>query len=192
VIVVFFIIGLVASLAVGWFVFPKFLYSEKEQPLKFNHKIHLDAVDKGCESCHFFREDGTFSGAPKLAQCTGCHQSVQGDSKDEEKFVNEFVKKGVEVPWLIYSKQPDCVYFSHIAHVKGAGMSCDQCHGNMSGSESPKTYSQNRISGYSRDIWGRNISGFHTHPWEAMKMDDCGNCHLETMQDKGACFQCHK
>ncbi|MDA8403684.1 MAG: cytochrome C [Desulfobacteraceae bacterium] len=192
VIVFFFIVGLAASLYVGWFVFPKLLYSEKKQPIDFNHKAHMGVVDKGCESCHFLREDGTFSGVPKLAQCKGCHESPQGDSKDEATFVNDYVAKGIEVPWKIYSKQPPCVFFSHVAHIKAAGMECTECHGDIGDSESMKPYKQNRISGYSQDIWGKRISGIHKNTWDGMKMNDCGKCHLEKMGDKGACFQCHK
>ncbi|MEN8780824.1 MAG: menaquinone reductase multiheme cytochrome c subunit QrcA, partial [Desulfobacterales bacterium] len=123
-IILFFIIGFVASLAVGWVVFPQLLYSQKEQPVAFNHALHNELVDAGCESCHFFREDGSYSGVPKIAQCIDCHEEVQGDSEAEEYFVTEFVQKGREVPWLIYSRQPPCVFFSHAAHVKKAGMDC--------------------------------------------------------------------
>ncbi|MGA8280474.1 MAG: cytochrome c3 family protein, partial [Desulfobacterales bacterium] len=77
-IILFFIVGFVASLVLGWVVFPKLLYSQKEQPVEFNHALHNELVDAGCESCHFFREDGSYSGAPKLAQCIDCHEEVQG------------------------------------------------------------------------------------------------------------------
>ena len=188
----FFITGFVASLAAGWFVFPELLYSKKEQPFNFNHSIHMDLVEEGCESCHFFREDGSYSGLQKLESCVECHEEVQGDTEDEEIFVTEYVEKGIEVPWLVYSKQPVCVYFSHAAHVKAAEMECAECHGPVGESESLKTYEENRITGYSRDIWGKNISGMKTNSWDRMKMDDCAACHLETMGSKGACFQCHK
>ncbi|MGD9246828.1 MAG: cytochrome c3 family protein, partial [Desulfobacteraceae bacterium] len=72
-ILLFFIIGLALSLVVGWAVFPKVLYSKKNQPFDFSHNLHMELVDEGCESCHFFREDGTFSGSPRLAQCIDCH-----------------------------------------------------------------------------------------------------------------------
>ncbi|MDX9818915.1 MAG: cytochrome c3 family protein, partial [Desulfococcus multivorans] len=75
----FFIVGLVASLIVGWVIFPKLLYSQKRQPFDFNHKLHNELVGEGCESCHFFREDGSYAGVPKLAQCIDCHESVQGE-----------------------------------------------------------------------------------------------------------------
>lgn len=192
VIVLFFIVGFAASMAFGWLVFPKLLYSEKNQPFDFNHKAHLDLVDNGCESCHVFREDGTYAGVPTLAQCADCHQDVQGESKDEEIFVNEYVANEKEVPWLIYSKQPDCVFFSHAAHVKTAQMECKDCHGDIGESESLKTYRENRISGYSQDIWGENIARFQKNPWDGMKMNDCARCHKEKMGSKGPCFQCHK
>jgi hypothetical protein len=128
-IILFFMIGFVLSLVVGWVIFPKLLYSQKKQPIDFNHVMHLELVDEGCESCHFFRDDGSFAGVPTMAQCIDCHEEVQGDTENEIKFVEEYVQKDREVPWLVYSKQPQCVYFSHIAHVKMANMDCVTCHG---------------------------------------------------------------
>ncbi|MCK5485608.1 MAG: cytochrome c3 family protein, partial [Desulfobacterales bacterium] len=90
-IILFFIVGLIASLIVGWVIFPQLLYSQKRQPVGFNHALHNEEVDNECESCHFFREDGTYSGVPKLAQCIECHEEVQGEDPEEAKFVNEYV-----------------------------------------------------------------------------------------------------
>ncbi len=198
-VILFFILGLVASLIVGWVVFPKLLYSQKKQPFDFNHELHNEEVEEGCESCHIFREDGTYAGVPKLAQCIDCHEEAQGETEDEERFVNEYVAQGREVPWLIYSKQPDCVFFSHTAHVKGAGMDCAVCHGPIGESTSLKIYEENRITGLSRDIWGKNIAGLKKNTWDRMKMDDCAECHVKNnvkqssvQTGKGACFVCHK
>ena len=198
-IILFFILGLLASLIMGWIIFPKLLYSQKKQPIDFNHAFHVAEVDNGCESCHFFRKDGTFSGAPKLEQCIDCHEEIQGVDPDEIKFVEEYVSKGREVPWLIYSKQPDCVFFSHAAHIKGAGMDCVNCHGHIGETESLKVYEENRITGYSRDIWGKSIAGFKKNTWDRMKMDDCSECHVKegvrqgsVQTAKGGCFVCHK
>lgn len=197
--ILFFIVGLAASLIVGWVIFPKLLYSQKKQPFDFNHALHSTLVDNGCESCHFFREDGSYAGVPKLEQCAGCHEDVQGETADEAVFVNEYVKNGREVPWLVYSRQPDCVFFSHAAHVKSGKMDCKTCHGPIGESETLKPYEENRITGYSRDIWGKNIAGFKKNTWDRMKMDDCAECHgkLGVKQNsvqtgKEACFVCHK
>jgi hypothetical protein len=198
-IILFFMIGFVLSLVVGWVVFPKLLYSQKKQPIDFNHVQHMELVDEGCESCHFFREDGSFSGAPTLAQCIDCHEEVQGDTPNEIKFVEAYVQKDREVPWLIYAKQPQCVYFSHVAHVKMGNMDCVTCHGYIGESTELPIYEQNRISLYSRNIWGKNIGGFKKNTWDRMKMDDCAECHgkegvrqASVQTGKGGCFVCHK
>jgi hypothetical protein len=198
-ITLFFILGFVASLIVGWVLFPKLLYSQKEQPVEFNHALHNELVDEGCESCHFFRDDGTYSGVPKLAQCIDCHEEVQGDSEAEEYFVTEYVQKEREVPWLIYARQPPCVFFSHVAHVKKGGMDCVTCHGHIGESESLRVYEENRISFYSRDIWGQRISGLKKNSWDRMKMNDCSECHVRenvnqgsVQTEKGGCFVCHR
>lgn len=197
-IILFFMLGLIASLIVGWVIFPQVLYSQKKQPVDFNHILHNDEVEDGCESCHFFRDDGTFSGVPKLSQCIDCHEEVNGEDPEEAKFVNEYVAKEREVPWLIYSRQPSNVFFSHAAHVKMAEMECVTCHGDIGESENLKVYEENRISGYSRDIWGKNIAGFKRNTWDRMKMDDCSECHQKesvnqnsVQTHKGGCFVCH-
>ncbi len=197
-IILFFILGLAASLIVGWVVFPKVLYSQKKQPIEFNHALHNELVEDGCESCHFFREDGSYHGVPTLDQCIECHEEVNGEDPEEARFVNEFVANNREVPWLIYSRQPQNVFFSHVAHVKMGEMDCVTCHGHIGESESLPIYKQNRISGYSIDIWGRNISGIKRNSWDRMKMDDCAECHrregvnqnsVQTL--RGGCFVCH-
>jgi len=198
-IILFFVLGFVVCLVIGWWVFPKLLYSQKKQPIAFNHKLHVVEVEDGCDSCHYFREDGSFSGVPTLEDCTACHSEAIGESEDEAVFMAEYVYKGREVPWYVYAKQPDCVFFSHAAHVKMGHMECDTCHGDIGESETPKVYEENRLTGYSRDIWGKNIAGIKKNTYDRMKMDDCAECH-ETMTGRrtsvqtqyDACFVCHK
>ncbi len=190
-----FLVGLVVMLIVGWVIFPELLYSEKEQPVQFNHELHMYEVYNGCESCHYFREDGTFSGVPTLNECIDCHEYPIGNTEAELNFVDNYVAQGKEVPWLIYSRQPDCVFFSHAAHVVKAEMACKTCHGPIETSTSLKPYEENRLTGYSRDIWGKELTGisfFKDHVWQSMKMDDCARCHKEQMGSQGECFQCHK
>jgi hypothetical protein len=193
VILLFFLIGFVGSMLSGWLVFPDLLYSEKEQPIDFDHQLHMGVVYEGCQSCHYFREDGQFSGIPDLYSCSSCHQFVQGTDPEEEKFVNEYVLPNKEVPWLVYSKQPDCVFFSHAAHVKGADMECATCHGDYGHSTQTRTYQENRITGYSRDIWGYNIARLGEPKYgRRMKMNDCADCHERMTGHKGYCFECHQ
>ncbi|MBU2490118.1 MAG: cytochrome c family protein [Proteobacteria bacterium] len=211
------IVAAYASLLIGWVVFPMLLYAKYEQPINFNHSLHVDETGD-CESCHYFREDGSYAGLPGNDVCTGCHSDVMGSDPEEIKYVEEYVNKDREVDWYVYSRQPDCVFFSHAAHVLKGEMECETCHGDVGAEESTRPYYVNRLTGYSRDIWGENISGINNHDWSAltsahageddgedghgegggftmksMKMDDCADCHLHMKGvEREGCFVCHK
>ncbi|MBU1340376.1 MAG: cytochrome c family protein [Proteobacteria bacterium] len=191
--VIFFIVAFVVCFLSGTLLFPKLLYSKKEQPFNFDHALHVEEAGD-CDSCHSLREDGSYAGIPKLATCLDCHsEDPLGETEDEAVFVEEYVSKEKEVPWYIYSRQPDCVFFSHAAHLKGEKPTdCITCHGPIGESTSLKPYEENRITGYSRDIWGKNIFGIKKHSWDRMKMDDCAECHKKETGHQGYCFQCHK
>ncbi len=189
-----FIAGFALLQVVGWFLFPVVLYGTKTQPINFSHKAHVESAGVSCEDCHQFRDDGTFAGIPTIAKCKECHESQVSESPEEAKLVNEYVAKDKEVPWLVYARQPDCVFFSHAAHVKLGNMDCTTCHGHHGETDSLRPYQYNRLTKYSRDIWGKRISGiaaFKKNPWESMKMDDCGDCHKKK-HVSNACFVCHK
>ena len=167
----FVLAGLVPALIVGWLIFPMALYSSQEQPFNFSHVVHTnpdigiegETEQELCMYCHYFREDGTFVGIPGMETCTMCHDDPEfpyGESEDEKIFLEKYVAEGKEVPWLVYSDQPECVYFSHIAHVKMGGLTCAQCHGDHGRSEKLPVYKENRLTAYSIDIWGRNIAGY--------------------------------
>jgi len=195
---IFFLVGLIAALIVGWIVFPHVLYSEKSQPLSFSHASHGPESDAGleCEECHFFYEDGIFSGIPGIKKCMECHEDPEsplGESPEEKKLFTDYVRPEKEIPWLVYSRQPDCVYFPHIAHVKMAQIECKVCHGDFAKRKILPPYKVNRLTGYSMDIWGRNIAGYKKNTWDRMKMDDCADCHTQKgKENNNACFVCHK
>ena len=198
--------GLVPALVVGWLVFPMLLYSKQQQPFNFNHALHMhpEIVEgiKGntnaekCLYCHEFYEDGSFAGIPKVETCIKCHKDPEmpwGETLDEEIFMKEYVAKKKEVPWLSYSRQPDCVYFSHIAHIKLGELDCTVCHGHHAETLVLPEHRKNRISGYSINIWGSNIAGLKSNSWDRMKMDDCAECHTKKgHEENNACFVCHK
>jgi menaquinone reductase, multiheme cytochrome c subunit len=199
----YFVAGLAAALVIGWVLFPMALYSKEEQPVKFSHAIHTnpDLVEgeteaERCAYCHSFRDDGSFTGIPTLSKCMDCHddpESPLGESPEEKKFLEGYLAGQKEIPWRQYYTQPDCVYFSHIPHVKNGEIECKTCHGDHGSSESLPVYKKNRISGYSINIWGENISGHKTNIWDRMKMDDCAECHTKKGHEaNNDCFVCHK
>ncbi len=203
---VYFAVGLISALFVGWVLFPIILYSHQEQPLNFSHAIHTDPDiisgmggdgDVGtCLHCHTFRDDGSFAGIPKLEVCMECHNDPEylwGESPDEVELLNKYVAEGKEIPWLSYFRQPDSVYFSHIAHVKMGNIDCRTCHGAHAETHQLPVYKKNRLTGYSINVWGENITGYKSNIWDRMKMDDCAECHVKSgHEENNDCFVCHK
>jgi hypothetical protein len=191
---ILFTLGFTAALVAGWAGFPRILYRQQPQPLQFSHRTHAgEKAGLACDDCHSVTDAGYFTGIPKLEKCSTCHAEPLGQTPDEKKLVQEYVKPAQEIPWLVYSRQPQNVRFPHAIHLKSAKLDCVSCHGEHGKTETLRTYEENRISGYSRDIWGRSISRVSFRPPErpSMKMADCEHCH----NDRGvvtSCRSCHK
>jgi menaquinone reductase, multiheme cytochrome c subunit len=188
----FFSVGLVGALAFGWLGLPYLLYERIEQPIQFSHAFHVgDDVGMSCEDCHGFDDFGRFTGVPGIDNCAECHEEQLGETESERLLVEEYINEDREIPWLIYSRQPDNAHFPHSQHVVLAELPCARCHGPHGETDQLRPFERNKLSGYSRDIWGPNISGLGTKEWEGMKMSDCCDCHKE----KGvveSCLDCHK
>lgn len=184
--------GLVVTLFAGWVLFPRTLYSRRPQPVEFRHKAHAEKSGvSDCSQCHAFREDGSYAGLPSIDTCAGCHSDRIGTSPAEATLVDHYTKPGQEPSWLIYSRQPANVWFSHAIHVKRGGLACKECHGNYGESDQLRLYEVNRISGYSRDIWGHSMSRLQRVPGDGMKMGDCEECHERHKVEVG-CIGCHQ
>jgi hypothetical protein len=202
----------------------------------FDHAIH-EAED--CFACHAETEYGEIDEAAFLFDistgCAMCHADSRGNHPDEVKLREEYLNKGEEIPWLVYARQPACVFFSHAAHVfsdtfphtQGIenGADCFTCHGPLTlqdmgekhtypiekafnlilGKKDDdagyprylRPFEKNRLTGYSRDIWGQNMFPTRNNWWDRMKMTDCAACHKEYKPElqgtvNEACFVCHK
>ncbi len=184
--------GLTVALWAGWFVFPRALYVKENQPVEFHHKTHAEKSGiSQCSDCHALRDDGTFAGLPAMETCAGCHSDKVGTGGAEAVLVDRYIKPGHETPWLVYSRQPANVWFSHAIHLKRAGLACTECHGAQGESDAVPVFEMNRISGYSRDIWGHSISRLGRAPHHGMKMSDCEDCHRQHHVEVG-CLGCHE
>ncbi len=188
-----FFAGLAGALLIGWFGLPAALYERIEQPLQFSHALHCgeDGVGMSCEDCHAFADDGRFVGIPGIENCAMCHEEVMGETESERRLVEEYITPGREIPWLVYARQPDNAHFPHAPHVVLAELPCARCHGPHGETTELRPFERNRLSGYSRDVWGPSISGLGTEPWEGMKMSDCCACHKKH-QVVESCLDCHK
>ncbi len=187
-----FVAGFVVMMLFGWVIFPAILYTHEEQPLQFSHKVHSgETVGLPCQDCHRLSADGRFEGVPAIAKCAECHAEAIGSTADERLLVEEYVKKGREIPWLVYARGPQNASFPHASHLIGAGLACERCHGSQGTAESLPAFRRNRISGESQAIWGTSIAGFKMAEWDGMKMDDCARCHRERGV-ANTCLKCHK
>jgi hypothetical protein len=175
--------GAAIALGAGWIAFPRAIYQSRPQPVDFSHKVHAEKAGTKCEDCHAFRDDGTYAGAPTLDKCTGCHAAPMGNSAAEKRFIDAYVTPGREPAWLSYARQPENVFFSHAAHVKLAGLKCEQCHGAQGASDGLRLVSVDPVSGYSRDVLP--VVG------HGMSMDDCVACHRQRGQEHN-CMECHR
>ncbi|HEY6555302.1 MAG TPA: menaquinone reductase multiheme cytochrome c subunit QrcA [Vicinamibacteria bacterium] len=173
-----FLVGLTGALAFGWLGLPHLRFVAADQPLQFSHRVHTsEATGLACADCHSFRANGEFAGIPPLATCSGCHADPIGTSPDEKRLVEEFVKTGREIPWHVYSRQPDNVRFPHAPHVTEARIPCESCHGAHGTSESLFRFETNRVSGYARGL---------------ATMGACEGCHRERGRGATACIGCHR
>jgi len=185
--------GLVAAAALGWAALPTLLYARAEQPLRFSHRTHTsDKVGSKCEDCHGFEKDGRFAGVPRLETCAACHSAAQGTSAEEKRLVEDYVKPGREIPWRVYARQPEHVFFPHAVHAKRAGLACERCHGSHGQTDALRPYESNRVTGESGDVWGPSSSRLRNPPGRGMKMSDCEGCHAAHGRAHTACLACHK
>jgi len=167
-----FLVGLGIALGIGWGVFPSLLFSKEKPEVNFPHAMHMDM---SCEDCHYFRDDGSYSGAPGISNCRQCHEEMMTESEDERILVEEYIQQDKEIQWKVYAWQPDNVYFSHNAHV-GEDVQCTRCHRDVVDEMQMPVYQENRLTGYSRST---------------MKMVECEKCHAENGASN-ACHICHK
>jgi hypothetical protein len=187
-----FFLGSVLALAAGWGAFPLALYRSEQQPLQFSHRTHTgESLGLECAYCHGFQDDGRFTGIPETARCIECHASMLGQTEEERLLVTEYTEPGRAIPWRIYARQPDNVWFPHAAHVLRAELPCSSCHGDHGESETLQPLETNRISGYSRNVWGPRIGGSFWGPPQGMKMDRCITCHEQQGRHDG-CIACHR
>ena len=175
---ILFVAGVLVALAAGWRAFPVLRFQRVPQPVAFSHKIHTDKAGAKCEDCHSLRDDGAWAGIPAMDKCSGCHAQPMGTSAEEKRFIDGYVTPGREIPWQVYSRQPQNVYFSHAAHIKLAHLDCRQCHGAQGESDTLGPARVDRISGYSGSPHFQD-------------MNACEDCH----RHRGAansCLACHK
>ena len=137
-----------------------------EQPLAFNHRLHLDEVGLDCIDCHRYARSGVRATIPNIEVCGDCHDEAVGESAAELELV-EYVVSSEKIPWRKVYRVPAHVYFSHRRHTEIGGLECEECHGPVGERVEPVT-----------------------RPYRRPTMADCMDCHEESGVAND-CVYCH-
>lgn len=142
-----------------------------EQPLEFNHALHVGKAKIPCTDCHAGAEKAAHAGLPAISQCLLCHMKPQGDKKEpseKEMEVRRLAAEGSQLRWTQVTRNDAHVYFSHRAHVSIAQLTCEACHGDVGAWETPPAQRNAKLT----------------------DMQVCLDCHRK--QDAGTgCRVCH-
>ena len=117
-------------------IFPVFARVSVDQPVRFNHFHHTEAVKLNCTFCHRYVERNRVAGIPNIELCQACHSSDAMSKRPEALKVVGYVKNAKTIPWNRMYQLPPFVVFPHWIHVRG-GIDCSTCHGLTGISHSP-------------------------------------------------------
>lgn len=138
-----------------------------EQPIAFNHRLHVEDLGSECTDCHLYAQSGVRATIPNIEVCADCHEEAQTESTEEARLV-EYIQAAEPVPWQKIYRVPDHVYFSHRRHTMLAEIACETCHGEMGALETPMV-----------------------RPAVPTSMDFCMDCHYAT-ETSNDCLLCHR
>ncbi len=162
--------GLAGAVFVLVVVVPRYLAiqhypSTPQQPVYFDHRVHVEQAGLDCAFCHRTAMQGVTAGYPDLEQCIGCHVVVsRGERAEEiEKLRQAWIGQR-PIDWERLHRLPDHSRFPHAAHVQ-AGVACADCHGAV-------------------EQMGQVIQT------RSLKMADCVDCHRE-FSAPDQCGACH-
>ena len=143
-------------------------YHSVEQPVDYNHYLHVHQKELACDDCHAGVKTGYYATIPNIETCETCHSEPQGSSAREKAFVEQYGKTGRPISWQRLFVLPEHVFFSHRLHVVRAEIECKTCHGAMD----MQTHAAQR-------------------PLRVLTMDDCMDCHRKQNATLD-CNGCHR
>ncbi|NOK62335.1 MAG: cytochrome c [Chloroflexi bacterium AL-W] len=100
-----------------------------EQPVAFNHTLHVTSLGMNCQYCHNGVAESGYSNVPATETCMSCHSHIATD-RDSLIPIRDSWANNTPVEWNKVTKVPDYVYFNHSIHVN-KGVGCSTCHGNV-------------------------------------------------------------
>lgn len=143
--------------------------TEADQPIAFNHQLHVGKEKIPCTDCHVGAEKSDRAGLPSLTRCLLCHMKPQGKRPStREREVRAMAARGEKVRFRQVTRNEGHVYFSHRVHTKLAGFSCTRCHGDVRNWKRPPTEPNAKLMSMSRCM------SCHRHEGASNR---CSACH---------------
>lgn len=136
-----------------------------DQPIYFDHELHVQQAGIECEFCHRTVNQGVTAGLPDVQQCMACHIVVGEGQRPEalQRLRRTWVAQS-PIDWHRVHLIPDHTRFQHAPHMQ-AGVACESCHGQV---EEMSRVQQVR----------------------SLKMSDCVDCHRDA-RATDQCVACH-
>jgi cytochrome c551/c552 len=157
---------------------------QPKQPIFFSHKVHPGINQINCLYCHGNAWESKHATVPSINICMNCHRTIRdykgpmlydadGATVDGSAEINKLYKyagfdpanatdwdisKATPIPWIKIHNLPDHVFFSHAQHVRAGKVQCQTCHGEITGMNEVKQFSE-------------------------LSMGWCINCHRQTKVD---------
>src|SRR3989304_1062587 len=116
----------VSVLAMVWVVFGA--RQTINQPISYNHKLHIEKAELNCVDCHKFVETMASATIPNIDVCSDCHSGEPLSDSPEELMLLKYIEAGEKIPWQKIYTVPAHVYFSHRRHVTIGEIECLKCH----------------------------------------------------------------
>lgn len=142
-----------------------------EQPIAFDHTIHVGDAGIACEFCHRGAPVQAAATVPTVEQCMFCHGVIATDTPDV-RLLQARWETEQPINWTRVHRLPDHVKFVHEPHIRALsadGMPTDQvcatCHGDVKAMTEVKQV-------------------------RSLNMGDCQSCHRK-MSASLDCATCH-
>ncbi len=106
---------------------------QPDQPIPYDHQLHVTQVGLDCRHCHSFVEKNGHANLPTANTCANCHHPSKGGIKSNSPRLAPLmaaIDSGKPIKWVRVHKAPDYVFFNHSAHL-ARGVSCVECHGDV-------------------------------------------------------------
>lgn len=144
--------------------------AQAEQPIAFNHVIHVQQNGISCVYCHNGVMRSPSANIPSMQICAGCHAERYGgidNGSEALARLREYIASGEPIEWERVTYLPRYAYFAHHVHIK-AGVACETCHGDVAGMA--EVYQAERIN----MGWCLRC---HQREENALELMDCSVCH---------------